>query len=164
MLEAPAAFSVPIRLGRAPSEARVGTFVVGLCGRKSFGDASKGLLQVDPHPDRVMQRIKRHRSIASLGTIFVWIVVPTSRFWFRLFYQQHRIVSVIASVGRPENCSAGGGVTWTPAEGGGGGWRNGVPCRALCFVSERMLAPKAQEHKFWPEKVFSTNNFPPPHI
>ena len=28
----------------------------------------------------------------------------------------------------------GGGVTWTPAEGGGGGWRNGVPCRALCFV------------------------------
>ena len=36
--------------------------------------------------------------------------------------------------GRPENCSAGGGggVTWTPAEGGG--WRNGVPRRALCFV------------------------------
>ena len=28
----------------------------------------------------------------------------------------------------------GGGVTWTPAEGGGGGWRNGVPRRALCFV------------------------------
>ena len=25
-----------------------------------------------------------------------------------------------------------------------------------------MLAPKAQEHKIWPEKVFSTNNFPPP--
>ena len=25
-----------------------------------------------------------------------------------------------------------------------------------------MLAPKAQEHKFWPEKVFSTNNSPPP--
>ena len=21
-----------------------------------------------------------------------------------------------------------------PKEGGGGGWRNGVPCRALCFV------------------------------
>ena len=44
----------------------------------------------------------------------------------------------------------------------GGGWRNGIPCRALCFVKERMLAPKAQEHKFWPEKVFSTNNSPPP--
>ena len=27
-----------------------------------------------------------------------------------------------------------------------------------------MLAPKAQEHKIWPEKVFSTNNFPPPHL
>ena len=27
-----------------------------------------------------------------------------------------------------------------------------------------MLAPKAQEHKFWPEKVFSTNNPPPPHL
>ena len=28
-----------------------------------------------------------------------------------------------------------------------------------------MLAPKAQEHKFWPEKVFSTNNSPPlPHL
>ena len=27
-----------------------------------------------------------------------------------------------------------------------------------------MLAPKAQEHKFWPEKVFSTNNFPPQHL
>ena len=27
-----------------------------------------------------------------------------------------------------------GGVTWTPAEGGGGGWRNGLLCRALCFV------------------------------
>ena len=28
----------------------------------------------------------------------------------------------------------GEGMTRTPAEGGGGGWRNGVPCRALCFV------------------------------
>ena len=62
---------------------------------------------------------------------------------------------------QPENCSAGG-VTWTPAEGGGGGWRNGVSCRAFCFVQEWMLAPKAQEHKIWPEKVFSTNNSPPP--
>ena len=26
-----------------------------------------------------------------------------------------------------------------------------------------MLTPKAQEHKIWPEKVFSTNN-PPPHL
>ena len=32
-------------------------------------------------------------------------------------------------------CGGGGGgcVTWMPGRRGGG-WRNGVPCRALCFV------------------------------
>ena len=28
----------------------------------------------------------------------------------------------------------GGGMAWAPGEGGGGGSRNGLPCRALCFV------------------------------
>ena len=27
-----------------------------------------------------------------------------------------------------------GGMAWAPGEGGGGGSRNGLPCRALCFV------------------------------
>ena len=40
--------------------------------------------------------------------------------------------------GRPENCFAGGGGGggWhgRPAKEGGEGSRNGLPCRALCFV------------------------------
>ena len=44
---------------------------------------------------------------------------------------------------------------------GGGGSKNGLPCRGLCFVEERVLAPKAPEHKFWPGKVFFTKNPPP---
>ena len=43
----------------------------------------------------------------------------------------------------------------------GGGSRNGLPCRALCFVLGRLLPPKAPEHKFWPGKFFSFKNFPP---
>ena len=35
---------------------------------------------------------------------------------------------------RPENCFAGGRMAWAPGEGGGGASRNGLPCRALCFV------------------------------
>ena len=46
-----------------------------------------------------------------------------------------------------------------PPEGARGG--DGLPCRALCFVQQSMLALKAPEHKFGPEKVFSTESFPP---
>ena len=55
-----------------------------------------------------------------------------------------------------------GGVTWTPAEGGGGGlekwFRVGpfVLCKNGCWRQRR------RNTKFWPEKVFSTNNNPPP--
>ena len=52
----------------------------------------------------------------------------------------------------------GGALARTPAEGGAGGWRNGLPCRALCFVEERMLAP---EHRFWPVKVLPPKSRPP---
>ena len=54
-------------------------------------------------------------------------------------------------------------MTWTPAEGGGGGvgemgFRVGpfVLCKNGCWRQRR------RNTKFWPEKVFSTNNFPLP--
>ena len=60
----------------------------------------------------------------------------------------------------------GGGVTWTPAKGGGGGgvgemgFRVGpfVLCKNGCWRRRR------RNTKFWPEKVFSTNNSSPPHL
>ena len=38
------------------------------------------------------------------------------------------------AIGRPEDCSARGGGDMDARRRRGGGWRNGVPCRALCFV------------------------------
>ena len=46
----------------------------------------------------------------------------------------------------------------TPAKGeGGGGFR-------IILCEKRMLSLKAQEHKFWPEKVFSTKHPTPQHM
>ena len=68
--------------------------------------------------------------------------------------------------GRPENCSAGGGgggdMDARRRRGGGGvgemGFRVGpfVLCKNGCWRRRR------RNTEFWPEKVFSTNNFPPP--
>ena len=60
----------------------------------------------------------------------------------------------------------GGGVTWTPAEGGrGGGLENwGSVSGPLFCVRTDVGAKGTGTQKFWPEKVFSTNNPPPPHL
>ena len=50
---------------------------------------------------------------------------------------QLRKAAALTYAGQPENCSAGGGGGGGDMDARGrrgGGWRNGVPCRALCFV------------------------------
>ena len=74
-----------------------------------------------------------------------------------------RRLPVTALVGRPENCFAGGGDGMGARRRRGGGSRNGLPCRALCFVQGRMSPPKAPEHQFWPRKFFFHKNIFP-HI
>ena len=68
-------------------------------------------------------------------------------------------------LGGPKIALRGGGGGWhgLPAKEGGGS-RNGLPCRALCFVEGRMSPPKASEHKFWPGNFFSRKHFPPTYV
>ena len=64
----------------------------------------------------------------SVPPTFVNLVISSLR-------SQYHFLVASAAIRRPENCFAGGGMAWAPGEGGGGGGsRNGLPCRALCFV------------------------------
>ena len=72
----------------------------------------------------------------------------------------------IAAPGQPENCSAGGrGVTWTPAEGGGGGLEKWDSVSGPLFCVRTDVGAKGTGTQNLARKIFSTNNPPPPpHI
>ena len=56
----------------------------------------------------------------------------------------------------------GGGGTWTPAEGGGGVGEMGFCVGPFVWCKNGCWRRRCRNTKFWPEKVFSTNNPPPP--
>ena len=56
----------------------------------------------------------------------------------------------------------GGGVTWTPAEGGGGGLEKWGSVSGPLFCVRTDVATKGAGTQILARKFFSTNNAPPP--